>query len=75
MQHLEWRSADDNLYTLYHESKRARGGMSTKVGMFIGNCLHLWRGEVLPSNSEFWVAMEEASRVGVGCSFIDQNID
>ncbi|KAI3914186.1 hypothetical protein MKW92_002779 [Papaver armeniacum] len=48
---LEWRSKDDNLYTLYLESKRARAGLSTKV------------------------AMEEASRVGAGCFFIDQDDD
>ncbi|KAI3926149.1 hypothetical protein MKW98_028285 [Papaver atlanticum] len=73
--YLEWRSEDDNLYTLYPESKRARGGLSMKVGMFIHNCFHLWRGEIIPSNCEFRVAMEEASRVGAGCYFIDQNID
>ncbi|KAI3914189.1 hypothetical protein MKW92_002782, partial [Papaver armeniacum] len=74
-QYLEWISEDDDLLTFYEESRRARGGVSTKVGMFVHNCLHLLRGEVRPSNSEFRVAMEEASRVGAGCFFIDQNID
>ncbi|KAI3871728.1 hypothetical protein MKW92_004738 [Papaver armeniacum] len=72
---LESVSEDDNLYTLYLKSKRARGGVSTMVGMFIRNCLHLLRREVTPSNSEFRVAMEEAASVGAGCFFIDQNID
>ncbi|KAI3926154.1 hypothetical protein MKW98_028290 [Papaver atlanticum] len=72
---LELRSVDDNLYTLYLGSKRARGGLSTKVGMFVRNLLHLWRGEILAPNCEFWVAMEEASRVGAGCFFIDQDED
>ncbi|KAI3926153.1 hypothetical protein MKW98_028289, partial [Papaver atlanticum] len=53
MQFLEWISEDDDLYTLYQESTRARGGLSTKVGMFVRNCLCLLRGEVIPSNSEF----------------------
>ncbi|KAI3947430.1 hypothetical protein MKW92_048570 [Papaver armeniacum] len=72
---LEWISEDDNLYTLYEKSKRARGRLSTKVGMFIRNCLHLLRGEVIPSNSEFRVAVEEAASMGAGCFFIDQNKD
>ncbi|KAI3914188.1 hypothetical protein MKW92_002781, partial [Papaver armeniacum] len=72
---LEWRSEDDNLYTLYLESKRARGGLSMKVGMFIRNCLHLWRREVIPPHHEFWVAMQESSRVGAECFFIDQDDD
>ncbi|KAI3914185.1 hypothetical protein MKW92_002778, partial [Papaver armeniacum] len=75
MQCREWRSEDDNLYTLYLESKRAQGGLSTKVGMFIRNCLRLWRGEVIPLNHEFRVAMEEAARIGAGCFFIDQHIN
>ncbi|KAI3886759.1 hypothetical protein MKW92_016391, partial [Papaver armeniacum] len=51
---LEWRSEDNNLYTLYLESKRARGGLSMKVGMFIRNCLHLWRREIIAPHHEFW---------------------
>ncbi|MCL7042247.1 hypothetical protein MKW94_024205 [Papaver nudicaule] len=75
MDFMEHPSADDNLYTLYLQSKRARGGLSIKVGVFIRNCLHLLRGEVMPSNSEFRVAMQEASRLGAGCFYIDQNYD
>ncbi|MCL7050538.1 hypothetical protein MKW94_029381, partial [Papaver nudicaule] len=72
---MERISKDDNLYTLYRKSRRAQGGRSTKVGLFIRNYLQLLRGEVIPANNEFRVAMENASRMGAGCFFIDQNFD
>ncbi|MCL7023686.1 hypothetical protein MKW94_017502, partial [Papaver nudicaule] len=45
-----------------------RRGMKLLRGMNLS-------GEVIPSNNEFRVAMEEASRVGAVCSFIDQDIN
>ncbi|MCL7037709.1 hypothetical protein MKW94_012026 [Papaver nudicaule] len=45
-----------------------------KVGVFLRNCWHLLQGDVRSaSRMDMEVAMEESSRVGAECFFIDQD--
>ncbi|KAI3867268.1 hypothetical protein MKW98_001702 [Papaver atlanticum] len=64
------------LYKLFRFSMRTPGGLGVKLGMFLTNCHHrrLFAHGIFPG-LDFKVAMEESSRVGARCFYIDQDID
>ncbi|MCL7037122.1 hypothetical protein MKW94_004830 [Papaver nudicaule] len=71
---MNWKAKDETLYTLFWNSLRAPGGLCTKIYMFSQNYrshrLHTFG--ILPG-LEFKVAMEESSRMGARCFYIDQD--
>ncbi|RZC84664.1 hypothetical protein C5167_047448 [Papaver somniferum] len=64
------------LYKLFRFSMRTPGGLGVKLGMFLTNCQlrRLFAHGIFPG-LDFKVAMEESSRVGARCFYIDQDID
>ncbi|RZC44180.1 hypothetical protein C5167_037126 [Papaver somniferum] len=73
---MNWKPEDDTLYKLFCRSMRSPGGLCMKVVNFIVSCWYcrLHAGGIFPG-LEFKVAMEESSRVGARCSYIDQDHD
>ncbi|KAI3945687.1 hypothetical protein MKW98_022961 [Papaver atlanticum] len=73
---MNWKPEDATLYKLFRKSIRAPGGLCMKIYIFI----LYYRSRQLHANGvfpglEFKVAMEESSRVGARCFYIDQDID
>ncbi|KAI3945688.1 hypothetical protein MKW98_022962 [Papaver atlanticum] len=75
MRAMNWKPEDDTLYNLFRRSMRAPGGLCMKFGMFFPSYRYslLHAHGVFPG-LEFKVAMEESSRVGATCFYIDQDI-
>ncbi|KAI3945183.1 hypothetical protein MKW92_040690 [Papaver armeniacum] len=74
---MEWKPEDDtSLYMLFRRSMRAAGGLCMKFVIFIESCRERrsHANGIFPG-LEFKVAMEESSRVGARCFYIDQDMD
>ncbi|RZC66050.1 hypothetical protein C5167_009746 [Papaver somniferum] len=74
---MEWKPEDDtSLYMLFRRSMRAAGGLCMKFVIFIESCRERrsHANGIFPG-LEFKVAIEESSRVGARCFYIDQDMD
>ncbi|KAI3871813.1 hypothetical protein MKW92_026293 [Papaver armeniacum] len=74
---MEWKPEDDtSLYMLFRRSMRAAGGLCMKFVIFIESCRERrsHANGIIPG-LEFKVAIEESSRVGARCFYIDQDMD
>ncbi|KAI3973668.1 hypothetical protein MKW92_050653 [Papaver armeniacum] len=74
---MEWKPEDDtSLYMLFRRSMRAAGGLCMKFVIFIESCRERrsHANGIFPG-LEFKVAMEESSRIGARCFYIDQDMD
>ncbi|MCL7037121.1 hypothetical protein MKW94_004829 [Papaver nudicaule] len=73
---MNQKPEDDTMYTLFCKSMRAPGGLCFKIDTFIGNCwLRRMHANGMFQGLEFKVAMEESSRVGARCVYMDQDMD
>ncbi|KAI3889769.1 hypothetical protein MKW92_028889 [Papaver armeniacum] len=72
---VNWKPEEDTLYKLFRKSMRAPGGLCMKIYIFILNCRsRRLDADGILSGLEFKVAIEESSRVGARCFYIDQDI-
>ncbi|XP_026430980.1 uncharacterized protein LOC113328101 isoform X1 [Papaver somniferum] len=75
---MEWKPEDDtSLYMLFRRSMRAAGGLCMKFVIFIESCRERrsHANGIFPGLEFKVVAIEESSRVGARCFYIDQDMD
>ncbi|KAI3886550.1 hypothetical protein MKW92_027285 [Papaver armeniacum] len=73
---MNWTPENATFYKLFRKSMRAPGGLCRKFGTFFMDCQYrrMLADGIFPG-LEFKVAIEESSRVGARCFYIDQDID
>ncbi|KAI3871811.1 hypothetical protein MKW92_026291 [Papaver armeniacum] len=73
---MNWTPENATFYKLFRKSMRAPGGLCRKFGTHFMDCQYrrMLADGIFPG-LEFKVAIEESSRVGARCFYIDQDID